>query len=58
MAIILYELTYSYHRWKFAIKPWRNNKNSEKLPSIKWSETIIGVSIVTSGYYFVLMHIP
>lgn len=49
MAIILYELTYSYHRWKFAIKPWRNNKNSEKLPSIKWSETIIGVSIVTSG---------
>lgn len=48
MAIILYELTHSYHRWKFAIKPWRN-KNSEKLPSIRWLEIIIGVLIVTSG---------
>lgn len=31
MAIILYELTYSYHPWKFAINPWRDNKDSEKL---------------------------
>lgn len=31
MDVILYYLTYGRHPWNFAINPWRNNKDSEKL---------------------------
>ncbi|RMD44306.1 hypothetical protein DV735_g912, partial [Chaetothyriales sp. CBS 134920] len=31
MAIILFELTYNCHPWKFSINPWRNGDDNEKL---------------------------
>ncbi|KAF2812792.1 kinase-like protein [Mytilinidion resinicola] len=31
MGIILFELTYNYHPWKFSINPWRDGKDNEKL---------------------------
>ena len=31
MAIILYYLTYGSHPWKYAINPWRDGKDNEKL---------------------------
>lgn len=31
MAIILFELTYNYHPWKFTINPWREGTNNEQL---------------------------
>lgn len=31
MGVILYELTYGHHPWKFAINPWREGKENEKL---------------------------
>jgi serine/threonine protein kinase len=38
MGIILFELTYNYHPWKFSINPWRDGKDNEKLrPSFRKS---------------------
>lgn len=38
MGIILFELTYGYHPWKFSINPWRNGEDNEKLrPSFRKS---------------------
>ena len=31
MGIILYHLTYNHHPWKFALNPWRDGKENEKL---------------------------
>ena len=31
MGIILFELTYNYHLWKFSINLWRDGKDNEKL---------------------------
>jgi len=31
MGIILFELTYNYHLWKYAINPWRDGKTNEAL---------------------------
>jgi serine/threonine protein kinase len=31
MGVILYYLTYGRHPWNFAINPWRDNKENEKL---------------------------
>lgn len=31
MGIILFELTYNYHPWKFSINPWRDGEDNEKL---------------------------
>ncbi|MCJ1466001.1 hypothetical protein MMC07_004620 [Pseudocyphellaria aurata] len=31
MGIILYELTYKYHPWLFALNPWRDRKENENL---------------------------
>ena len=31
MGIILYYLTYNHHPWKFALNPWRDSKENEKL---------------------------
>ncbi|KAL8647821.1 MAG: hypothetical protein Q9210_005333 [Variospora velana] len=31
MGIILYHLTYNHHPWRFALNPWRNSKDNEKL---------------------------
>ncbi|KAK3385780.1 kinase-like domain-containing protein [Podospora didyma] len=36
MSIILFELTYNYHPWKYAINPWRDGKTNEALrPSFR-----------------------
>lgn len=32
MGVILFELTYNYHPWKFSINPWRNGNNEELRP--------------------------
>jgi serine/threonine protein kinase len=38
MGIILFELTYNYHPWKYAINPWRDGKTNEALrPSFRES---------------------
>ncbi|KAK2731287.1 hypothetical protein FQN57_003533 [Myotisia sp. PD_48] len=38
MGVILFELTYNYHPWRFAINPWRDGKDNEKLrPSFQKS---------------------
>ncbi|KAK3349739.1 kinase-like domain-containing protein [Lasiosphaeria hispida] len=38
MGIILFELTYNYHPWKYAINPWRDGKTNEALrPSFQKS---------------------
>lgn len=38
MGIILFELTYNYHPWKYAINPWCNGKANEALrPSFEKS---------------------
>ena len=38
MGTILYELTYGHHPWKFAINPWRDGEDNEKLrPSFRKS---------------------
>ena len=31
MGVILYELTYGNHPWKFTINPWRDEKENEEL---------------------------
>ena len=31
MGVILYQLTYGHHPWKFAINPWRDEEENEKL---------------------------
>ena len=31
MGIILFELTYNYHPWKYASNPWRDGKDNEAL---------------------------
>ncbi|KAK4207341.1 hypothetical protein QBC37DRAFT_433561 [Rhypophila decipiens] len=38
MGIILFELTYNYHPWKYAINRWRDGKSNEALrPSFQKS---------------------
>ena len=48
MIIILYELTYDYHSWKFVFNSWRDDKNNEKLRSFfqkKYQDVIIKMKI-------------
>ncbi|KAF2969142.1 hypothetical protein GQX73_g4381 [Xylaria multiplex] len=36
MGIILFELTYGCHPWKFSINPWRDGEDNEKLRPSFW----------------------
>ncbi|KAL8905547.1 MAG: hypothetical protein Q9207_002573 [Kuettlingeria erythrocarpa] len=41
MGVILYELTYGYHPWKFTLNPWREGKKYEMLrPAFRESHRI------------------
>jgi serine/threonine protein kinase len=50
MGIILFELTYNYHPWKFAINPWRAGEKNEKLrPEVQKSYQS-AINLMVSDY--------